>query len=119
MVTNYLPDLKEISSVTKGYLTLVQTSENHDFSVGNSVYFIIPKEFDMIELDNKSGVITAITSDTITVKIDSRRFTPFVSAVSYTTPAQVLPLGDRNFGFQGPVSNDPQGIPGAFRVTET
>lgn len=120
MATRYLPDNKNISAITKGRTTLVQTDSNHDFNVGNTVYFEIPTDFIMRELDGMIGDITAVTSNTFTVDIDSQGFSTFSVPGSFFQPAQAIPVGSTNYGLENQgIPALPVGVSGSFRVELT
>lgn len=111
------PRNRLITAVTTGTTTEVQMSVTHGFVVGQIVSFVVPSVFGMTQLNGLQGKITAInlTTNTITVDIDSSGFTAFAfptSAVAANgfTPAQVIPVGEvatiltgtsRSTGFRG------------------
>lgn len=72
------------------------------FVVGNEVLFSIPKQWGIQQLNNLTGLISAITSNTFTVNINSQFFDPFVTPVVVLPvvidPAQVMPAGNQNYG---------------------
>lgn len=113
----YRPFVTGISAITPvGHSTLVTTDEDHGYVIGNEVTFQIPKEWGMIQLNGLSGFITAITDDTITVNINTSNFDAFVvPGSSHVSPAQVIPAGDLNYGYQSAGNVQPQfiTIPGA------
>lgn len=113
-------DITAISSV--GDSILVTTSVDHMFSVGNQVSFSIPAEYGMRQLSGKTGYVTAIPdTDQITVNINAFDFNSFTAPVAAFDPAQVMPIGDSNYGTLSPggIPVNPNTIPGAFNVTQT
>lgn len=96
------------------------TSIPHGFVIGNQIQFFIPPGYGITQLDKRKGYVTAITSDTVTVEIDSIGFNAYVtpSPPPYVVvdPAQIAPIGDANTGFLSPGGVIPraQYIPGAF-----
>lgn len=96
------PQLRYISAVTRGTSTVVKMTVTHGYQRGQTVRFVVPAEFGMVELDGLTGTITAIdttttTGNTITVDIDSSTFTAFAFPASggpAFTAAQVIPVGD-------------------------
>lgn len=118
MAVAYVPAVREILSITDtdGNATVTTTS-NHYYVPAQLVRFLIPREFEMTELNDMTGEVLSVTDDTMLVNINVSEFTPFVYPASFTTPAQVIPIGDANFGFTtlGTVG-DPLTISGAFRV---
>jgi len=125
----YLPGARNIDVVTTGTTTVVTVTQDHNFVVGQEVAFVIPPQWGMVELDSEyylkthfqpqQAYVTAVTATTVTVNINSTGFTAFAfptSAVASlgVTPAQIIPIGDANTGYSGPVVPIPQTIPGAF-----
>lgn len=112
---DYDPSVFDISSITKGEVTLVQTSIDHNYVIGQIVRFIIPKNFGIRQLNGKAGIVIAIPADDqVEVEINSLKFDDFVSGTG--TPAQIKAIGDVNSGIST-VSNakDIQTfIPGSF-----
>lgn len=114
---------------------IVTCNVDHRFVKGQRVKFRIPDEWGMVELDDLEGYVTAIGNvdnaqsftevtdgsavNAFRVDIDVSGFTAFDYPTSATAAAgmdfpNVQPIGDRNFGFQGPVPISPLGIPGGF-----
>lgn len=117
------PFYTAISAITRGVTTLITTPVAHAFVVGQEVYFVIPDEWGIVELDGLKGFVTAITATSITVDINSSAFTAFSFPTSAEAAAgvnfpQVIPIGDENFGFSGPITSTTRlTIPGAFGMT--
>lgn len=130
----YVPYGTLVTAVSAGATTTVTTSLNHGFVVGQEVFFVFPQVtssvWGMQQLDsqyvlNTTGVpqqayVTAVTSNSITVNVNSTGFTAFAyptsaqAAAGLTFP-QVLAIGDSNSGKQGvPPVAPPITIPGAF-----
>lgn len=112
----YTPFVTGISAITQANPAVITTSVNHGFVIGNEVTFQIPNGWGMLQLNGLSGYITAISSNTITVNINTSTFDAFVvPATSHISPAQVIPAGDANFGYQSNGNIQPQfiTIPGA------
>jgi len=134
----YIPELCYITAISTGTTTVITTSINHNFVVGQEVGFIIPSQWGMTQLDSavylqtnfqpQQAIVTAVTANTLTVNVNSTGFTAFsyptsaTAALGVTFP-QVVPIGDQNTGysltssglvpFLG-VTNGTIGIPGAF-----
>lgn len=101
----FYPRRRVITKITAASSALVTMSVTHGFTVGQKVRFIVPDACGMVEMDQLLGTITAIgTSDgvstnTITVDIDSTAFTAFsfpssAVAAAGVTFAQVVPVGE-------------------------
>ncbi len=118
----YTPFVCDIAAIVTGQNTLVTTSVNHAFVIGQEVQFFIPPVWGMIQLDQMTGYVTAIpTSNEFTVNIDSLGFNAFIiptpSPFVVITPAQVAGIGDFNTGTVSPggIPSNPNTIPGAFQ----
>lgn len=100
---------------------VVTTVENHGYVQGMEVRFLIPTEFGMQELNNvQAAQVIALTSNTLTIALDSTRFTTFqypgVLPTSFTPPSVIpnnsgpylppvpLPYGNQT-SFEGVVYN--------------
>ncbi len=105
----YYPRNRVITKVTQASSALITMAVTHGFTVGQEMRFAVPSEFGMVELDNLSATITAIgTSDglstnTITIDVDSTAFTAFAFPSSATAAtgvsfSQVIPIGEAATG---------------------
>ena len=93
----YYPQRLWISNITAANPIVVTTTQAHGLTVGQQVRLRVPSTFGMVEANNLQGVITAVTSTTLTIgSIDSSAFTawawPAATAVPFT-PAFVIPIG--------------------------
>jgi hypothetical protein len=116
-VSLYYPRRRYIAKVTTGSTTVVRMTVSHGFKVDEYVRFIVPQVFGMTQLNGLRGKITAvdttITTNTITVDIDSSAFDAFAFPDSADLPfsfAQVVPDSEypgvitaavRNVGIKG------------------
>jgi len=119
---SYTPFLCDITAIVMGQTTLVTTSTSHGFVIGNEVQFFIPEQWGMIQLDERTGYISAIpASNQFVVNINTLGFNPFVTPSPPTyvvlNPAQVSGIGDSNTGTSSPggIPNNPNTVPGAFQ----
>lgn len=116
----FLPFTCDISAISKGITTVITTTLDHSFVIGNEVSFQIPKEYGMRQLNTQSGYVLSITDTTVEVNIDSLGYdafiVPSVNPLIVLDPAQIIPRGDANTGYILPGGeNPPLQIPGAFR----
>lgn len=100
----YIPMLCYPTAITQASSAVVTLNVDHQFVVGSVVKFVIPSQWGMIELNNQTGTVTAITSSTITVNIDTTSYTAFSYPTSAVAAAgmdfpQVIPIADENFGY--------------------
>jgi len=104
---------------------VVTTVDDHDYVVGMMVRFLIPTQFGMVQLNEVRGQVIDLTSDTLTINLDSTNFTDFAYPSplpgAYTPPSVIpnssgpylpplpLPFGNQD-SFQGVIFNN--GTPG-------
>lgn len=94
----YQPRRWVISGITLGKVTLVTTTTDNDYVVGQQVRFIIPNGYGTRQLSEQSGyVILLLSSTQFVVDIDSSQMDVFIGA-SLTQQPQVLAIGDVNQG---------------------
>lgn len=107
--------------VSDGDYTDITTDEEHGFVVGNEVTFQVPAEYGMRQLNGLKAFIVSITDDSIRVHLNTSTFDEFAVPLSPNEPAQVIPVGDQNFGYSSPGGIQPEfiAIPGAFRAPTT
>lgn len=86
--SSFVPKYFLIQSVTKGQNTLVTFTEDHDYKLGEYVSFRCSQVNGMFQINEKRGKVLALTSDTITVDIDSTNYSDF----NYTLEVQILPI---------------------------
>ncbi len=88
------PQLAELNALTNAQQAVATFTANHDFSLGEIVSFRVTRNFGMHQINQKRGLIVAVTADTITVDIDSSTWDAFdFSALDTagTTPPTVVP----------------------------
>lgn len=137
MTTSYTPFSCTITAITQDVQALVTTDVTHNFIIGNTIRFYIPPEYKMTQLDQLKALVVQVTSDTLTVNIDTRNFTAFSVPSPAAEIAQVVPVGDINTGFSSTGNNvvitpnftgfgatgntvpDPITIPGAYSAPLT
>lgn len=95
---NYQPWRFVISAVTLGQTTLVTTSQNHNYVVGQQVRLIIPPSFGCRQLNEQTGYVLSIPNlNQVVINIYSAGGDAYISS-SATTTAQILAIGDINSG---------------------
>ena len=93
----FYPQRATITGITAANPIVITTSTAHGLTVGQQVRLSVPAVFGMTQANNLQGVITAVTTTTITIgSIDSSAFTAFawpaVTSLPFT-PAFVIPVG--------------------------
>lgn len=90
-----LPGGRFITSISQAASAVVEFSVLHQYKVGDVLYFRVPSEFGMVEMDKLQGKVTAIdittaNTSTVTVDINSSGFTAFAfpadGALPYSLP---------------------------------
>lgn len=95
---NFQPSQFFISAITLGYTTLVTTSVNHNYVIGQLVRLLIPQGYGSTQLNEKLGYVIAIPSTTqVTLDLNSSQANPFVN-IGTNTKAQIVAVGDINNG---------------------
>lgn len=88
----FYPSYALISAITLGAQTVVTFTAPHSFTVGEIISFRVSQQYGTVEMNNRSVNVQAITSNTVTVDIDSRNYTPFIAAPNRPeTLAMVVP----------------------------
>jgi len=110
----YFPGVATISNITLGNTTTIDTTDAHNFVVGQEVAFRIPNQWGTVELNSLPnslipaaplyGYVIAVTDyNTVVVNINSSAFTPFVmnqtvASVPGLSYPEILAVGDVNSG---------------------
>ncbi len=110
----YFPGTTFISSITTGTTTTIDTTDAHNFVVGQEVAFRIPSQWGTVQLNSLPNVLTpgapaygyviAVTDyNTVVVNIDSSAYTAFnsnqtVASVPGLSYPQIVAVGDVNTG---------------------
>jgi hypothetical protein len=83
-----------ISAITNANPMVLTTVNNHNYQPGTNVSFLIPQIFGMKQLNGRSGNILSVTSNTMTIGINSISFSPFAYPSplpsAYTPPTVYL-----------------------------
>ncbi len=113
----YQPSRFVISNVTLGVTTVVDTTVDHNYVIGQEVRLIIPPTFGCRQLNETKGYVLTIPSSTqVNVDIDSsQNVDPYVAS-SASTPAQILGIGDINSGQinNNGINSNLTYVPGSF-----
>lgn len=110
----YLPGTTFITAITTGTTTTIDTTDAHNFRVGQEVAFRIPSQWGTVELNSLPntlspgspvyGYVISVTDyNTVIVNIDSSAMTAFtsnqtVASVPGLSYAQIVAVGDVNSG---------------------
>lgn len=96
----YQPRVFNIASIVNGTSTLVTTTVDHDYVIGQEVRFLISQLYSERQLNQRTGLVIAIpNTNQVVVNIDSSLFDTFVpNTSSDTTQPQIVAIGDVNSG---------------------
>lgn len=100
----YVPKNRIVTNITAAAQAVVTMAAPHDFTVGQSVKFQVPRvtgvAYGMTEIDGLEGTVVAAVAtnaaNTVTVDINSTGFTAFAFPLTADTPftqAQLVPVG--------------------------
>lgn len=114
---NYQPRRFEIEAIDLGFTTLITTTVDHDYVIGQLCRLIIPSEFGSRQLNERQGFVISIPAlDQVILDINSsQNVDVFINSSANTRP-QILAIGDTNSGqinTQGRRNNLTY-IPGSF-----
>ncbi len=113
----YKPRRFVISNVTLGALTVVTTTLDNDYVVGQLVRLIIPQQSGCRQLNEQTAYVVSIpVPNRVVLELDSSmNVDPFTSSSSPNQP-QILAIGDINTGVisDNGVNIQFQSIPGSF-----
>lgn len=110
----YFPGVATISGITLGNTTTIDTTDAHNFVVGQEVAFRIPSAWGTVELNSlpnlltpgspQYGYVIAVTDyNTVVVNINSSAYTPFtvnqtIASVPGLSYPEIVAVGDVNTG---------------------
>lgn len=94
MTTNFIPKRRLISAVTQAEQCTVTTTENHGYTIGQTIRIIIPGAYGMT-VDGELAKVVSLPAETqFVADLDTSKLNPFVapSAPPSFTQAQVVPV---------------------------
>jgi len=113
--------VKTILSITNSNPMVVTTVNDHGYVAGMMVTFLIPTQFKMVELNNLNVQVISLTSNSLTINLDSSNFSvfsyPSPLPSAYTNPSVIpnssgpylpplpLPYGNQD-SFEGVIYNN-------------
>jgi len=94
----YIVPLSGAAGITSATNAVVSCSVAHDFTVGEKVMLKVPSGYGMTEANQLVATVTAVTTYTVTLDLDTSSFTAFAlpTSAAYAaglTPAIILPAG--------------------------
>lgn len=112
----YQPSRFVISNISLGQTTLVTTTDDHNYVIGQEVRLLIPPSFGTYQLNERTGFVISIPADDqVEVDIYSSGMDAFVNSNASTKP-QILAIGDINSGQinSSGLSDQKTYVPGSF-----
>jgi len=109
-----------ISEIEEGNTTIVTTTVNHNYVIGQLCRLIIPFFYGAQQLTNQSGYVISIPSATeVELTINSNNSDPFIPSPNLSgenmTPPQIMAIGEINSGATNvSASMMSTAIPGSF-----
>jgi len=114
----YQPRLYFISNITLGITTIITTSVDHDYVIGQNVRLLIPQGYGPYQLNEQTGYVISIPSaNQVELNIYSIGANAFIPTPAYgPTMPQIVPIGDVNTGVINASGRAINGtfIPGSF-----
>lgn len=114
----YNPNRFVISDVTLGQTTIVTTTTDMNYVIGQQVRLLIPASFGCYQLNETFGYVLSIPADNeVEISIDSsRNVNQYIASSETTCVAQILAIGDINMGTINSTGRRNTGtfIPGSF-----
>jgi hypothetical protein len=109
-----------IDSITQVFPAVLTTVDDHGYQAGINVTFLIPNQFGMTQLNGQNVQVISVTSNSLTLNIDTSNYTPFAYPSplpeAYTPPSVIpnssgkylpplpLPYGNQD-SFEGTIYN--------------
>lgn len=114
----YAPSQFTIANIALGASTLVTTSIDHNYVIGQQIRLHVPEFYGSYQLNNQIGYVTSIpTPNEVVVNINSQNANQYIASPVYgPTPPQIISIGDINSGgirIIGTISASPA-VPGSF-----
>lgn len=95
----YAPSVFNISAITLGQFTIVTTSINHNYVIGQLVRLLIPNGYGSRALNEQTGYVVSIPApNQVTLNLSSYNVSAFINA-NLPTAAQIVAVGDVNMGY--------------------
>lgn len=100
----YQPKVFNISAIALGVPTIITTSVDHDYVIGQVVRLLIPSKYGSRLLNERVGYVILIpATNQVTLDIDSNGVDPFIASPTFVpfeshTLPQIVALGDQNSG---------------------
>lgn len=96
----YQPSVFNISAITNGMTTLVTTTVNHNYVIGQLVRLLISEVYNALQFNEQEAYVISIPNpNQVTLLLDSAKYNTFVAdPTSGTTQPQIVAVGEINTG---------------------
>lgn len=97
----YQPSRFVITALTMGINTIVTTSTDNNYTIGQTIRLLIPAQYGSFQLNETQGYVIDIpASNQVTVTINSTMANNFIANPTGNPPCQpqILAIGDNNSG---------------------
>lgn len=119
---NYKPNVFTIQAIALGETTIVTTSVNNNYVIGQQIRLLIPSMYGSRGLNELTGFVISIpSSNQVEININSNNIDQFISSPTFLpfqskTLPQIVAIGDINTGSINTTgrSNTSTMIPGSF-----
>jgi len=90
-----LPEVHFVTAITQATQAVVTFSSTHNYQLGDVIYMRVSSNFGMVEMDQLSGKVVAVSTanNTVTLDINSTAFTAFAFPIASVYPNVVYSLG--------------------------
>lgn len=90
--------IADISNANPCVITVtVDADQENDYVVGQLIYVTVPPAYGMVELNDQTFKIIAVSGDDLSINVNSTNFALFVVPVgNVEAPASISPAGSRN-----------------------
>ena len=94
MTTDFYPRFSYISEITLGVETVLEFTENHDFTDGELIALRVSRPYGTWQLNQKTARVLEHTDTTVTLELNSQDLPAFIYPVSgKNTPPVAVPAG--------------------------
>lgn len=109
----YQPSVFFITAISLGTTTIITTSVDHNYVIGQNVRLLIPPTYGSYQLSEQTGyVINIPAADQVTLNIYSVGVNAFIASPTYgSTKPQIIAIGDAN---SGPINANGRSSTGTF-----
>lgn len=101
----FQPAMREISAITKGTITIITTTINHNYQNGLIVRILIPYNYGMTQINGQDGIVTRINATQFSLPIDSTYYDDFVIPALPNQFPEVIPFAEINANLDQPTRN--------------